>query len=306
MSDKFFKLPSFAKINWFLRVLGKRADGFHELCTAFQAVSLADYLTFSEHEKLILTCSNQKIPTDERNLIIKAANILREKFNIKKGASIYLEKNIPAPGGLGGGSSNAATALLGLTKLWEIEIEFKEFLEIGARLGSDVPFFFYGGTAVGMGRGTEISTLPNFEEKYLLIVTPNVNVSTAQAFANLNAAHLTNKSPKSILALCRDFADDLNLRQSDLTNDFETTVFELEPEIKSAKEKLIDCGGKNALLSGSGASVFAIFDSEGSVQKATEQIRSEKDWRVFAVQTISREKYKNSLRVGEDLLLTNF
>jgi len=306
MSEKVFTLPSFAKINWFLRILGKRSDGFHELCTAFQTVSLADYLTFSEHKELVLTCTNERIPTDERNLIVTAADILREKFDVKEGARIHLEKNIPAPGGLGGGSSNAAIALLGLVKLWKIEIKFASLLEIAARLGSDVPFFFCGGTALGMGRGTEIFPLPDLEEKFLLIVTPNVNVSTAQAFANLNAAHLTNKSSKSILPLCRDFANHPDLQQSGLTNDFEKTVFELEPEIKLVKEKLLDCGGKRALLSGSGASVFAVFDSKSSMRKASEQISSETDWRVFAAKTISRSVYKHSLKVGEDLLLKDF
>ena len=306
MSGKSFTLPSFAKINWFLRVLGKRDDNFHELCTVFQTVSLADYLTFSEQTELILTCNDKKIPTDEGNLIVKAVFALREKLGVKKGAKIHLEKNIPAPGGLGGGSSNAAIALLGLVKLWKIEIGFDELLKIGKTLGSDVPFFFYGGTALGTGSGTEISPLPDFEEKHLLIVTPNVAVSTAKAFAALNAAHLTNKGSKSILPICRDFADSLDLRRLSLINDFEATVFKLEPEIEFIKKKLLDYGGKRALLSGSGASVFAIFDSESSRQNAFEQIKSEKEWRVFSVRTISRSLYASSLKVGEDLLLKDF
>ena len=301
-----FTIPSFAKINWFLRVLGKREDGFHELCTAFQTVSLADYLTFSEREEIVLTCDDKRIPTDETNLIVKAAKFLREKLNVKKGALIHLEKNIPAPGGLGGGSSNAAVALLGLVKLWKIKIYAGDLLEIGKILGSDVPFFFYGGTALGTGTGTEIFPLPDFEEKHILIVTPSVDVSTAKAFASLNAACLTNKSSKSILPICREFADSFNLRQSNLINDFETTIFELEPEIELIKRKLLDLGGKRALLSGSGASVFAIFDSEKLMRLAFEQIKSETNWRVFSVQTISRSVYKDSLKVGKNLLLKNF
>src|ERR687889_796685 len=109
-----FTLPSFAKINWFLRISGKRSDGFHELCTVFQTVSLHDNLAFTESEDLILTCNKTYIPMGDKNLIIKAANVIRGKFGVKKGAKIYLEKNIPSPGGLGGGSSNAAIAVLGL------------------------------------------------------------------------------------------------------------------------------------------------------------------------------------------------
>ena len=108
MAENKFTLPSFAKINWFLHILGKRTDNFHELCTVFQTVSLHDNLTFEENDEIILTCSDSKIPTGENNLIVKAARELQQKFDIKKGAKIYLEKNIPSPGGLGGGSSNAA------------------------------------------------------------------------------------------------------------------------------------------------------------------------------------------------------
>jgi 4-diphosphocytidyl-2-C-methyl-D-erythritol kinase len=300
--EKPFTIPSFAKINWFLRVLGKREDNFHELCTVFQTVSLADYLTFSEQDKIVLICNDKKIPTDEANLVVKAAGVLQEKFNIKKGAKIYLEKNIPAPGGLGGGSSNAAVALYGLTKLWRIEIGFAELLEIGKNLGSDVPFFFYGGTALGVGRGTEIYPLEDLEEKYILIVTPNVNVSTAEAFTALNAPYLTNKSSKSILPICRDFTNSLNLRQSKLINDFEATIFNLEPEIEFVKKKLLNFGSQGALLSGSGASVFGIFDSEKLMHFAFEQVKSETKWRVFSVRTISRSFYRKSLKISKDLL----
>ena len=122
--------------------------------------------------------------------------VLREKFRIKNGAKIHLEKRIPAPGGLGGGSSNAAIALLGLAKLWNIEIDLEELCEIGAALGSDVPFFFYGGTALGTGRGTEIIPIDDIEENFMLIVTPEVEVSTREAFARLNAPRLTNRSLK--------------------------------------------------------------------------------------------------------------
>src|SRR4051812_18420619 len=126
MTDKKITLPSFAKINWLLRILGKRADGFHELCTIFQTVSLFDEITFEESDEISLTCNIKNIPTGETNLIIKAANVLRKEFGVKEGAKIRLEKRIPAPGGLGGGSSNAAVALLGLATLWNLDIEFEK------------------------------------------------------------------------------------------------------------------------------------------------------------------------------------
>ena len=295
MLENSFTLPSFAKINWFLRILGKRDDGFHELCTVFQTVSLHDLLTFGESEQINLRCDNEKIPTDDKNLIVKAARILREKNNIKKGARIYLEKRIPAPGGLGGGSSNAAVALIGLSKLWQIDINFKELTEIGKELGSDVPFFFLGGTAFGSGRGTEIFPLKDFEEKHILIVTPNIAVSTAEAFARLNAAHLTNKASKSILQICRSEAQTLDLHRAELVNDFEKTVFEKEFEIRRVKEKLLGYGSVRALMTGSGASVFGVFDTSDKVRNAADKLKPEKNWRVFSVRTISRREYQTLL-----------
>lgn len=295
MPEHRFTLPSFAKINLRLHVLGKRADGFHELCTIFQTVSLCDYLTFDQSERIALTCNDEKIPTGDENLIVKAAKILQSKFQIEKGAKIHLEKNIPAPGGLGGGSSNAAVALIGLAKLWRIKIEFEDLCAIGEKLGSDVPFFFYGGTALGTGRGTKIVSLEDFSAGNMLIVTPRADVSTRTAFARLNVPDLTNFDSKSILKICRDEAETLYLRQSELKNDFEATVFELEPETARVKQKLFDYDAKYALLSGSGASVFAIFDSDLKRRKAFDELKEECDWRVFSVKTVARRDYLEHL-----------
>ncbi|MGI8787551.1 MAG: 4-(cytidine 5'-diphospho)-2-C-methyl-D-erythritol kinase [Pyrinomonadaceae bacterium] len=301
MLDASFKLPSFAKINLLLRVLGKRTDGYHELCTVFQTVSLCDYLTFAEGKKITLTCDDCKIPLDDKNLIIRAAKILRENYGVKSGAKIHLEKRIPSPGGLGGGSSNAAVALIGLLKLWKLKIELEDLCELGATLGADVPFFFFGGTALGSGRGTEIFQLKDYAAEHLLIVTPNVAVSTEKAFKGLNAPDLTNKFSKSILQICRYEANSLYLRQSQLTNDFERTVFEIEPETARTKDKLFALGAKRALMSGSGASIAAVFASGDKKQSALDALQSETNWRVFSVETISRLDYRN--RLGLDGVL---
>jgi len=300
MPENSFTLPSFAKINLLLRVVGKRTDGFHEICTIFQTVSLCDYLSFSRDKKIILTCDDKKIPVDDENLIVRAAKLLRENYKVKTGAKIHLEKKIPAPGGLGGGSSNAAAALLGLVNLWRIKIDFEDLCGIGAQLGSDVPFFFYGGTALGTGRGTEVFSLENFAENYILIVTPKVDVSTDEAFARLDAPDLTNKGSKSILKICRDEVNSLYLRQSNLKNDFERVIFEIEPEVARAKQKLFDCGAKRALMSGSGASVFGIFKTSEKRENALVTLLSEKKWRVFPAETVSRSAYQKSLKLDKD------
>lgn len=306
MTLKSFSLPSFAKINWILRILGKRKDGFHDLCTIFQTVSLFDEISFEEHDEISLTCSNQQIPIDETNLIFQAAQILKNEFKIRAGAKIHLEKQIPAPGGLGGGSSNAAIALLGLATLWDLKIDFEKLLELGEKLGSDVPFFFYGGTALGLGRGTEIVSMEDLSEHFLLIVTPNIKVSTAEAFNCLNVPHLTNETSKSILEICQIEAKNFNLSQSKLANDFEKSVFEFQPEIKRVKEKLLELGATQASLSGSGASVFAIFDKEETRQATLKALEEETNWRKFAVATISRENYREALKPCISLLPISF
>ncbi|HEY0459083.1 MAG TPA: 4-(cytidine 5'-diphospho)-2-C-methyl-D-erythritol kinase [Pyrinomonadaceae bacterium] len=306
MTDKSFTLPSFAKINWLLRILGKREDGFHELCTIFQTVSLFDEITFEPGESVTLNCADEMIPSDESNLIVQAALLLQKEFDVKAGAKIHLEKRIPAPGGLGGGSSNAAIALVGLATLWDLEIGFEKLVEIGARLGSDVPFFLYGGTALGTGRGEEIFPLQDLDEKLLLIATPPVNVSTADAFARTGAPRLTNETSKSILKICQNEAARFNPRQRELSNDFEESIFGTDPEIARVKERLLSLGAKQAILSGSGASVFALFDKEETRQAAQKALEEETNWRKFAVATVSREEYRAALKKCERLFPISF
>ena len=288
-------LPSFAKINLQLRILGKREDGFHELFTVFQTVSLHDSLSFTESNRLTLTCDRYYIPTDERNLIIRAGKALQQCFGIGKGAAIFLEKLIPSPGGLGGGSSNAAVALIGLKKLWQIDCDENDLRTIAAELGSDVPFFLHGGTAMGIGRGELIEPLSDLDEQFILIVTPKVRVSTREAFKRIDAATLTNEALDHILRDCRLEAESLDLRHSALINDFETSVFNAFPEIERVKMTLLELGAVNAAMSGSGASVFAIFDKEETWQAAQKALDREVNWRKFAVATISRTEYREAL-----------
>jgi 4-diphosphocytidyl-2-C-methyl-D-erythritol kinase len=297
MPGKTFTLPSFAKINLYLKVLGKRDDGFHELCTVFQTVSLHDDLTFEEDEKLVFTCDDPSIPTGGDNLVVKAAFALIENFRVSKGAHIHLQKNIPAPGGLGGGSSNAAVTLLGLAKLWDIGANPEDLMRIGRELGSDVPFFFHGGRAIGTGRGEEITPLDQTGEKYILIVTPDVEVSTREAFARLEAPRLTPEALKSNLIVCRFEAESLDLRHTALINDFEKSVFETAPEVGRVKERLLELGATQALMSGSGASVFGIFDTQETRQATLKAIDNEINWRKFAVAAISRDEYREALKV---------
>jgi 4-diphosphocytidyl-2-C-methyl-D-erythritol kinase len=292
--DTALALPSFAKINLHLRVLGRRADGYHEIRTVFQTITLKDRLSFRalDESRLELECDAPGVPTDDSNLVLRAARLLRERFKVARGASIKLEKSIPAGGGLGGGSSNAAVALVALARLWEIETTRDELSNLGASLGADVPFFFTGGTALGTGRGAEIAPLDDAPVANLLVVSPRVKISTAEGYKSLNAPALTKEIAPANLLVSRGEADFYDSFPASLANDFEPPVYRLHPEVGRARDALVAAGAKGALLSGSGSSVFGVFESSDEVARARARIRVEAGWQVFPCATLSRGDYR--------------
>jgi 4-diphosphocytidyl-2-C-methyl-D-erythritol kinase len=263
----------------------------------FQSISLHDTIRIEPADREVrMTCSEQNVPIDERNLVVRAALKLKERYRVRCGATIHLEKRIPAPGGLGGGSSNAAVTLLALRRLWDLDASPADLHELGARLGSDVPFFFYGGTSLGMGRGEAVEPIIEFDEKYMVVVSPNVSVATRDAFKRLNLRVLTKQESKRKLHLCRFDLESADFRYTAFKNDFETTVFAAYPEVERVKHTLLDLGAERAMLSGSGGSVFAIFDKEETRQTAMKALDNEVNWRKFAVATISRDEYREALK----------
>jgi 4-diphosphocytidyl-2-C-methyl-D-erythritol kinase len=288
------KLPSFAKINWHLRILGKRPDAYHEVVTVLQTISLADEITFNidcQEGLLALTCDDPSIPNDHTNLIIRAAGALQDCVQ-RSCVEVTLKKRIPAQAGLGGASSNAAATLLALNALWRRSGSntIDDMVDPGF-LGADVPFFLVGGTCVATGTGTKLSPLPDVPKQHLIVITPNAKVSTANAYASLNAASLTTSESASILSssLADQFSADSRLWP--LRNDFERVIFEIEPEIECAKMALLEAGARGALLAGSGSSVFGVFEDEAARDRALENLRSEAGWKVFSCHTVSREDY---------------
>ena len=286
-------LPSFAKINWSLRVLGKRPNGYHEVLTVLQTVSLSDELTFRlrDDDRIHVSCDDRSVPTDETNLVVKAALALRKRVQSSLGADVALTKRIPAQGGLGGASSNAAVALLALNALWNCELGADELNLLARDLGSDVPFFLMGGRSIGIGTGTTVKGVHDQPKQHLIIVTPNAKVSTATAYAALNAVSLTTFDVASILS--SSLADVLSAdsRQLPLCNDFERVIFEIQPEIERAKAALLESGARGALLAGSGSSVFGVFDDRAIRDRALENLRCEAGWKVFPCHTLSRDEY---------------
>lgn len=293
MTTNTLKLPSFAKINWFLRVLGKRPDGYHEVVTVLQTISLRDEITFvsgGRGEALTLKCDDPAIPVGSDNLIIRAAGALRDRYQVAYGAEIKLNKRIPTKAGLGGGSSNAAVALLALNALWGRDFTVEELMDAGC-LGADVPFFLKGGQCLATGTGTHVTELSDGPKQHLIVVTPNAVVSTATAYASLNARSLTTSESASILSSSLAELDSAGGGQWPLCNDFESVIFEIEPEIERVKMALLEAGARSALLAGSGSSVFGVFDDKGSRDRALDNLKCEAGWKVFPCHTLSRAEY---------------
>ena len=288
------KLPSFAKINWTLRIFGRRPDGYHEVATILQSISLCDELTFELRgdQEIRLTCDDPNIPLDKSNLIVKAAQALQQRG---QGVSVHLGKKIPTKAGLGGASSNAAVTLLALNELWRRGLTHTDLLNIASELGADVPFFLIGGSAEGTGTGTDLRSVPDVEQKQLIVITPNATVATADAYTSLNRGSLTTSESASILSssFARPVMGDSG--QWSLHNDFEVAIFEIEPEIRRAKMALLDAGARGALLAGSGSSVFGIFYDEAARDRALVKLRSETGWRVFSCRTLSRAEYLQAM-----------
>ena len=314
---------SYAKINWTLEVLGRRPDGYHELRTVLQMVDLADTLRFTPLERgIIIECDHPDVPTDERNLVWKAASLLLERAGEKRGVRISITKRIPTAAGLGGGSSNAAVTLLALLQLWKIDLPWPELVKIAGRIGADVPFFLIGGTCLGVGRGDEVYPLAGVDARYLLLLNPGILVPTREVYARL-PPELTNQTGVVKMPLSLELAyetvrrNDLPAGHGDapegagregsgrsfpaglLRNDLESSVLPFHPTLAAAKVRLPDLGATAALMSGSGSTVFAIFDNDQVRRRAAATLLAE-GWWVAPVRTISRNEYIDQIRLQPD------
>ena len=247
------RLSAWAKINWFLEITGRRPDGYHTLSTIFQTISLGDTLTLSSSADLTLTCSDSRLPTDERNLVMRAAVRLREVLNERRGAAIHLRKVVPMGAGLGGGSADAAATLRGLLKLWKRSLPKRVLKDVAVKLGADVPFFLIGGRCAATGIGDRLKRLKPLRKTWLVIVWPGFGVSTRDAYSKVvipAKAGIHQWTPASA-----------GVTQS-LFNRFESLVFPDHPELPRLKRALLAAGAQAALMSGSGSSVFGVARSQ--------------------------------------------
>jgi 4-diphosphocytidyl-2-C-methyl-D-erythritol kinase len=267
-----------AKINWSLYVLDRREDGYHNILSLMQRVGLYDTLILRPSSSIELF-SDLPVPA-EKNLVFRSARALQEAAGVVKGAAISLEKEIPTGAGLGGGSSDAAFTLVGLNRLWELGLDTARLREIGAKLGSDVPFFIDSCAALVTGRGEILSPARISPGLTLLIVKPGESISTAAAYqavaderkARNSCSDLTNQEEKLnniklIIGALNDGS--FSLLGSLLRNDFERVAIEICPVISDIKERLVGAGAAAALLSGSGSAVFGLFESRADAVKAS-------------------------------------
>ena len=294
-----------AKINWFLKVLGLRDDGFHEIRSLIQKITLYDRLTFMPADTLSIETDTQ-IPLED-NLIYKAAVLLQKKCGIDAGAVIGLEKTIPMGAGLGGGSSDAAAALLGLNELWSLGLATEKLSVLAEQLGSDVPFFLHGPISFISGRGENIVPRNALKTLNILLVKPSFDISTAWAYKKYSHMCSAEILVAGETALALYYNDDLELTKKagkvnniehfirnieraepgDITdnvyNDLERVVIESFPVIAEIKERLCEQGAAFALMSGSGSTVFGVFDSH---EKAEEASKTFQDFWTAAVETL--------------------
>ena len=295
------RIPAFAKINLRLDILGKRPDGFHELRTIFQIISLHDDLRLrtSKRAGIALTIRGNAALAAEplkKNLVYRAVAALRGELGIRAGVEIELTKRIPAGGGLGGGSSDAAAAMLGYLHLARKKLAPSRLMEIAASLGADVPFFLLGGCALGVNRGDEIYPLRDIPKLHLLVVVPKgVRVPTPDAFRWVKAQPLGLTKPVAISKLLEFCALSWSLQGSGLCNDFERPVFRRFARLAQIKRVLLQKGATEASLAGSGSAVFGLFPSPAMARRAAAGFPHDQ---TFVCETLSRARYACRMRIA--------
>lgn len=258
------EVKSPAKINIGLNIIKKRDDGFHDLETIFYPINLYDEIGFTKSDKFSFNSNDENLNNEKTNLIIKAKDLLENYSGLPLPVEIYLNKNIPIGAGLGGGSSNAASTLIALTKLYRLNIVKNHLSHLALSLGSDVPYFLNPVPSFAESRGESLYPIPFKLDKYLLIVNPGIHVATRWAFGLIHPKH-PEISLKTLLGQDKITSDDI-IRIA--FNDFEKIVFEHFPEIKDIKEKILNFGAAYSMMTGTGSTVWGMFDDVESANRS--------------------------------------
>ncbi|HEV2386440.1 MAG TPA: 4-(cytidine 5'-diphospho)-2-C-methyl-D-erythritol kinase [Candidatus Acidoferrales bacterium] len=289
------RIPAYAKINLHLAVLGVRPDGYHELRTIFQAISLHDTLELERlrRPEIHLQVTGAALAADRTNLVYRALEALNRELALGGGWRARLQKRIPMGAGLGGGSSDAAAALAGGLRLAGRRLAPERLAEIAAGLGADVPFFLLGGRAVGVGRGDEIYPLETGPRRSVVVVMPKgIEVATSEAYGWLDRELTKGSAPPRLWISC---ARSWSTEEADLWNDFEGAVFAHYPRLERIKRRLLRAGAAGAALAGSGSAVFGLFRNPAQARRAARQFPHDQ---IFFARTLARAESRHSARAG--------
>lgn len=262
------KLYSYGKINLFLDIEGKLQNGYHLIKTVMQSIDLHDEVILEsiDENKIEIECSNESIPVNEKNTCHKAASLIKKMYNINQGVKIKIIKTIPAEAGLAGGSSNSAAVIIGLNKLWKLNISEDNMLKIGLEVGADVPFCLSGGTYLAEGIGEQLTKLNNFLWENILIIKPDFSMSTAFVYNNLLPDNYNSYSDNKILNYIHSY--DFRNAALSVNNTLEKVVEQFHPEMNDIKKFMLQNGAISSKMTGSGSAVFGLFESKESLDYA--------------------------------------
>lgn len=279
------KIKAYGKVNISLDVVGKREDGYHLLSMIMQNIDLYDEIEVEKQQcGIILECNKSYVPVDNRNLAYKAAEIFKERYDIVDGVKINIEKNIPVSAGLAGGSTDAAAVLKVMNKLFNVNATEEELMELGLKLGADIPYCIHGGTALCEGIGEIITHIKPFRDKIVVLVKPAFGVSTKEVYKNFNLEKV-KQHPKTAEIINAIENDDLNFVASNMKNLLENVTLRKHKILIKIKEEMNACGAINSMMSGSGPTVFAFFDDMLKAQRCFEKMKK-KYSDVFITRTI--------------------
>lgn len=278
-------IKAYAKINLSLDVVGKREDGYHLLKMIMQNIELYDLLNIKKIDSGInIFCNKKFVPTDERNIAYKAAKLFKENYNLSGGVSIEIRKNIPVAAGLAGGSTDAAGVLRAMRDLYRRDISDEELMTLGLKLGADIPYCIYGRTAICEGVGEIITPLKSFKGHIIVLVKPSFGVSTKEVYGNLDINKI-KKHPNTQLLLDAIESENLELLSGNMKNVLENVTLRRHKVIKQLKDNMLHHGALGSLMSGSGPSVFGIFEDMLKAQRCFEDLKKSFE-EVFITRTI--------------------
>ena len=276
---KQIKLDAYGKINLGLDVLGKRDDGYHDLDMIMQSVDLADKIIITKNDSGEITVKSNtgKIPNDESNLAYKAAKVLIDEFDIKKGVEIEIEKNIPISGGMAGGSTDCAAVLKGMNKLFKLKLSEQDLMDRGVKLGADVPYCIMGKTARAQGIGEILTPIPNKLKGYIVLAKPPISVSTGFVYGRIDEVEVKNKpDTEAMIEAIKN--KDLKALSDTICNVLEEVTIPDYPIVQEIKDKMMAHGALNSMMTGSGPTVFGLYDDK---KKAIETVDALKESRTL-------------------------